>query len=451
MEEEAEEEKLDIEKQLPILLSIQRRRKTTPLVRGIIPTEKKMTRRKKPTALVKTMEQIMQDIKEVTNSGILNMLNDSRAENYDDWMNVGWTLFNIGNGIPEALELWIDFSARAPNFDQKKCEYLWDQMEMKGKGIGSLYQMAKNDNPEKYAEWKKTKCREDLDAAIKCPKPTHANVAKLIHTKYSDKFVCADAKSNIWYEYRGHRWTKMDDANELMRIISFELPDTFRLEISALSSDAKQATDPNAQLAIKRCLDLQAKLQMDSFATGVMRMCKRLFLNERFLEKLDQNKDIMGMEDGVVDLKMGIFRDGSPDDYISISTGLQYREFSESDKSVIECRKFLKKLFPTRENTQMCNSHGFFVHAGRKQKQEDLHVHRKGTQRKVCLLQSFGIHLWTVLYQIPSRNVHGWKDKLIQCSKARACQSTDSSLWRVARGAQRREAQSRNSEGIVWK
>nr|WNL50250.1 primase [Marseillevirus sp.] len=346
LEEEAEDMGWEIPRDLPILLSIQRRRDPTPISRGIIPSEKKMAKKKRPTRLVKTMEQIMADIKEITESGILDMLNDSRAENYDDWMNVGWTLFNIGNGLPEALDLWIDFSSRASNFDEKKCEYVWEQMEMKGKGIGSLLQMAKNDNPEKYAEWKTLKCKDDLDAAIKCPKPTHANIAKLIHTKYSDRFICADAKSNIWYEFRSHRWNKLDDANELMRIISFELPDIFRLEIARLSAMTGQGTDPNAQLTMKRCLDMQAKLQMDSFATGVMRMCKRLFLNEKFLEKLDENRDIIGMEDGVVDLKLGIFRDGSPDDYISMSTGISYKEFSESDRAVVECREFLRKLFP---------------------------------------------------------------------------------------------------------
>ncbi|AIT54749.1 D5 family helicase-primase [Marseillevirus Shanghai 1] len=344
--EEADEMDLEIPKDLPYILSIQRRREPTPIVRGIIPSEKKMTRRKRPARLTKTVDQIMADIAEVRNSRVLDMLDGSRAENYDDWMNVGWTLFNIGNGLPEALELWIDFSSRASNFDEKKCEYLWDTMEMKGKSIGSLYQMAKNDNPEKYNDWKKEKSSEAMKGAMTAAKPTHANIASLIHIKYSDRFVCADSKANVWYEFRGHRWHKMDDANELMRIISFELPEEFRVEINRLSAITGQSQDPNSQLTIKKCVDIQSKLQMDGFSQGVMKMCKRLFLNEHFLSKLDENRDLLGMEDGVCDLKLGIFRDGSPDDYISMSTGISYKALSEEDRSVIECREFLKKLFP---------------------------------------------------------------------------------------------------------
>lgn len=41
---------------------------------------------------------------------LLPMLNSSRATDRDDWMTVGWVLYNIGKGSEEALNQWLKFS-----------------------------------------------------------------------------------------------------------------------------------------------------------------------------------------------------------------------------------------------------------------------------------------------------------------------------------------------------
>lgn len=346
LEEEADELGLEIPKNLPVILSIQRRREPTQIVQGIVPLEKKRNNRRGRPKLKRTVTEIMEEIKEIKDGRIMEMIADWRVEDYDQWMDVGWTLFNIGNGLEEARDVWIEFSQRSDKFVEGRCELIWETMEMRGKTMGSLLNMAKQDNLDKYNEWKSQRRAKDVDSSIVAAKPTHANLAKVIHTSYSDRFVCADAKSNIWYEFRDHRWNKMDDANEFMRIISFDLPEIYAAEIGRLIAIPGGPQDPNTNLKIKKCADIQMKLQMDGFATGVMRMCKRLFLDMNFLGKLDENRNLLGLEDGVWDLKTGIFRDGSPDDYISMSCGLSYKSFKGNEQELAECYEFLEKIFP---------------------------------------------------------------------------------------------------------
>ena len=81
-------------------------------------------------------------------SRLLPLLKSTRAEIYSEWINIGWTLFNIGNGTIEAQELWLTFSKRAGVlYDETACICAWNKMVKKNKTIGSLIFVAKQDNP----------------------------------------------------------------------------------------------------------------------------------------------------------------------------------------------------------------------------------------------------------------------------------------------------------------
>ena len=43
---------------------------------------------------------------------LVPLLLPTRANECDDWLRVGWTLFNISEGNQRGLNLWTDFSKR---------------------------------------------------------------------------------------------------------------------------------------------------------------------------------------------------------------------------------------------------------------------------------------------------------------------------------------------------
>ena len=51
---------------------------------------------------------------------------------------------------------------------------------------------------------------------------------------------------------------------------------------------------------------------------------------------------------GVYDLKMHIFRDGMPDDYIMLSTKLNYIHYNSEMPEVAEINDFFSKIFTNK-------------------------------------------------------------------------------------------------------
>ena len=70
------------------------------------------------------------------------------------------------------------------------------------------------------------------------------------------------------------------------------------------------------------------------------------FYNRDFKNKLDQNTHIIGFKNGVYDLEKNIFREGIPEDYISKTVPIDYKEYDEGDEAVTNVIEFLQKVFP---------------------------------------------------------------------------------------------------------
>ena len=76
---------------------------------------------------------------------LLNILKKSRAEKYEDWIRIGFCLYNISINN---LDLWIEFSKRSNKYKKGECEKFWIKMRTPLKPIsyGTLYYYSKEDN-----------------------------------------------------------------------------------------------------------------------------------------------------------------------------------------------------------------------------------------------------------------------------------------------------------------
>jgi P4 family phage/plasmid primase-like protien len=274
---------------------------------------------------------------------LVSLLSDERAENYNDWIRVGWALHNTDKGL---FQVWVDFSKRCPNkFDEKNCEKLWNNMKP-GLTIRSLQSWAKEDNYHKYTEYMKAEFNELLKKSLS---GDTYSVAKALYTKYFDRFVCASIKHNSWYEFRNHRWHRVDGGYSLMKLISEEFVNDYmkvssEYNLKAINANGIEKEDLQKKAScFQRVVD---KLLNLNFKKNIMEESKYLFHDEEFEDKLDENYDLLGCENGVYDFAKGEFRPGRPDDYITLSTGNNYYPWNPKNPYSNQILKFFREILP---------------------------------------------------------------------------------------------------------
>ena len=283
----------------------------------------------------------------------MTLLNLKRADDYNQWIEIGWILYNIGEGCQEALELWINFSRQTSlnNFSEAGCVYRWNKMTKRDYSLGSLKYFAKCDSPQKYQEIQIEEQRKLINSSLS---GGHSDIAKQLYDKYNTQFVCAGLKDDIWFEFRDHRWRRVEKGITLRSKITAELIPRYIEELKHCTDFIQNEDNQGAEALKKQQLisKIIGCLKQAPFKDNIMKECKEFFYKENFLEKLDKNIYLLGFENGVLDLRTKEFRDGKPDDYITLSTGYDYREFQEDDPEVIDVKDFLLKIFVNRELRQ---------------------------------------------------------------------------------------------------
>lgn len=205
-------------------------------------------------------------------SQLVNLLDSSRADNYEKWMEIGWILFNISQGCEDGLQIWLRFSTRTnqDNFDENVCREQWASMESRGKGFGSLVYLVKKDNPQAYAKWLKT----DDDVLFRnCLSGTHHDLARMLWFHCHDCHVSVAGKQK-WYKYIAGRWSVDPEGNTLRaKIIDF-LYEKFETRKQDILRELDGNDSPEQLQAEMQIINkIKKKLKTTSFKNSIMREC----------------------------------------------------------------------------------------------------------------------------------------------------------------------------------
>ena len=334
---------------LPRILSIiPQCRQTCEIKYGVISPLKQMngnSTEKKKYISVSATEALKQA------SQLLPFLSDRRARDRNDWMDIGWILFSIGEGSDEAFNLWLEFSERdTDKFDEGVCQNEWEKMTKKDKTLGSLKFYAACDNPEEYNKWKQEALSKNVKNILdSC---THYDIAVMMYELYGNEYRY-DIKNEIWYCFKKHRWWPNHKGADLRDRISTDIVEKITLEGNKVLVGLSNPLDGNKNQKdytekLKKMYKVISDLKTYQFCTNVMNQCCLTFRDEKFEEKLNQNKYLIAFNNGVYDLKANIFRIGRPEDYISKSMPIDYVDYSYDSKEVREVIIFLEKIFPDK-------------------------------------------------------------------------------------------------------
>lgn len=338
---------------LPTFLSTGTAEEATPLTPSVRQNKMAYVKKKKRRRLKvseKDEARILEDLKMIKDAGFLDMLADFRSNNHDDWMFVGFALFNISQGHEYGLSMWEEFSKRSSKYVEGECPGKWATMHPGDVTIGSLIWLAKTDSPVRFREWQKTDAQYLMRESLWLMQPNELKISKVIAKLFKDRFICANPTQNLWYEFQNHRW-KVDPGGTRLKIaITETVMDEYNEYLGDLARRHTEAETDEDRKTVrklqKKCTQVMEKLGTTRFLSNLVKMCQLQLFDEEFLQKADENKQIFGCENGVLDLELNTFRPGTPDDHITFTCGLEYIEYPAGSPEVEEIDEYLAKVFP---------------------------------------------------------------------------------------------------------
>ena len=295
-------------------------------------------------------------------------LAEGRYTEYKDWLDVCICLKNIH---PDLNEVWHTFSQKAQEkYDFRETESKWMSVGFRNDGnklgVGSLRFWSRTDNLTRYLEIEKT----NIESLIKesAASQTEHDVAQVVYAMYRDEFKCAKFGANVWYRFIGHIWRETDRGISLQLRLSSDVVKEYRRfvlemdrELSVLPECQGKGEGHNpascqsctAEKKRKTFMDIIMRLKRTGFKKSVMDECRELFLDEDFVNKVDENKRLIAFRNGIFDMTTmpPTFRDGKPDDYISFCTNLDYdpnKKYYQYD-CWSELQKFINDILPDPE------------------------------------------------------------------------------------------------------
>jgi P4 family phage/plasmid primase-like protien len=362
-EDQLIEFKKPLEYYLPRILSIKSNNREIQKIKANLEiVEKKETKSYKEVKK-KFDEQPIADVYKESKE-LMGIISIERANEHNSWMEMGWSLYSLGDGSLEFYDLWNEFSSKTskPNYyDENIVWNHWKKMKKGNYTLGTLKKWAKDDNPKAYESYQRKSLASNINYCIKMG--GHNDFAKVLFDNFGPNIVCASIEKDLWYVYeeKQHRWSKDPKGHSLRIQVSDYLKKKF-IEARKLKQkrqnelDEEDEEDDSSKKVLAMELKQLNKIIKDlgnaPFKDNVMKECREVFYKRDFLEKLNTNIWLIGFTNGVFDVSTLSFREGRKDDMISLTTGYDYKEYDEDSEEMKIVDDLLFKIYIDKELRQ---------------------------------------------------------------------------------------------------
>ncbi len=287
----------------PSLYSISRKKYRNENIFGCQPSHT-------PTLTIKQHHNIEDVYGLLIDTNLLHHLSIDRADNYDDWINIGLRLYSIGKGDERFLELWKKFSIRSAKYNEggeRVCNYKWSTFKVRKEiTVRSLLHYLKKDN---IAEYNKLEKEYFYNKTIKTLLSTsdgdnlstvkfqHYDMAEFFYRMYSSEIIYDDKE---WWKFNGVSWHKINESDISLLFIN---PVRERLQnvLKELENENNNMETVFQRKCLERNRDLSDQLKNVSYLNSCYRAAKIICNVYPFT--LDRNKYLIGFNNGVVDLR----------------------------------------------------------------------------------------------------------------------------------------------------
>ncbi len=287
---------------------------------------------------VGSQQGVRTDVSLETLTGLVELLSPRRAEAYGDWIDVGRCLASLTDQSREGLELFCLFSQGCPyKYSEVACMSKWQGFCKRDRGIGLLVSWAKQDNPERYQAWSQRQ-RNQQFANMK--RATSGELGNLAAKMLQGRFVHS---SDRWFEFREPVWVDLAKKKEGTIPIKRELNGPLKLQLEQFKLQlGREKETEGARDFLEKVI---CKLDEPGGLTAVVDMLKMAMTERDFCDELDQNPFLIGVRNGVVDLKTGEFREGRPEDKISMTFNCSYQVYESDSAEMLAMNDLWRKMF----------------------------------------------------------------------------------------------------------
>ena len=316
--------------------------------------------------------------------------------------------FALKNTDDRLFLSWVQLRSKASDFEYNTIPTLyaeWKKFHKTNQSSErvtkrSIMYWAKQFNFEGYEKVKKNTI--DYFINISLNTQTEYDLAVVLKQMFKDKYVCVSyEKKGIWYVFKNHRWV-MDKGLSLREKISKDMFELYSSRSSECENEFHhyEPGDDRAEFLkkqIKIICDIKNKLKKTNDKNNIMREAAEILYDGEFIKNMDTNKYLMCFNNGVVDFKNKVFRDGYPEDYITKTTKINYISYDknndEFEKVQNEIQVFMSKLFPIPDLNRYMHDHLASCLIGTNKNQTFNVYHGSGSNGKSILTDLMSVTL----------------------------------------------------------
>jgi len=270
---------------------------------------------------------------------LVGMLSVERATGYSTWRDVIFCLRNTESS-DRMLELCHAFSEKSTKYDPKSVvkKFYGGIPKTRVLTIKSLFYWAKLDSPNEYFMLK----AHDKSIENQILLGTNASIAELFYELNPNRYIYSSVEG--WYVLQENNTWLATNSNDIKSVP--DILNIIRRECRVIAAKILEKNKADTDTTTGKMLgDTIKRLSTSSFIKNTTDFLQGMYYKKDIENKFNENRNILAFNNGVMDLTTFEFRDIMPDDYITITTGYNYRTPTEPEK--LKVKTFLSKIFPS--------------------------------------------------------------------------------------------------------
>ena len=270
---------------------------------------------------------------------LLNGLDKRRYSNYDDWLRIACVVKNENWDYT----MFDDICKTMPRYNRINNQEIFKKLARDGKlKQATLWGWLKNDNKSLFDELQKRRkdFYKQLDWGI-----SDIEYAKMFYNAKPDRYFYSDTTG--WWEIRSNNLYRNEGVKKPTSILN-SIADTLRELIEDQRKNLNPA-DEKTQERSKELLKEYGKLGCSNTTKNISDFLPELCRIDDFDRKMDADTNLLAFKDKVYDIQTNQFRDISPKDYISKTTGYEIGDPTKvNPESEKQLKKILDDIFPDK-------------------------------------------------------------------------------------------------------